>query len=252
MKKTVESLAKTMICVAALGSACFGCVSYPFIDESIAKLDANPVPIIQRFNLPEVPLLPIAPQSADLLVGDWMTGFQKLVCREVGQDGLIHDFPENHKNAGEVYGFNVDGSYGHNDIYQWGAMLMQLKKFGKWSYDSGVLTLKCEKMRMRVQDFLAKEAGAPNWDQEFPLTMNEPTITTYRVDWYAYNEIAITANDETPPPLTGSREDVRVDVQGVRTKREIKVLGMREGRETGTVEETTYPPMRFKKKENAE
>ena len=242
---------KTFCSMLALGAACSGCVNYPFIDESIAKLDANPVPVIQRFNLPETPPLKIAPQNADMLVGDWMTGYQKLSWREIGQDGLIHDF-EDHKNAGEVYGFWADGSCGHNYIYRVGAWLTQMKTYGKWSYDSGVLTLTWESGKFRLQVFSAKEKGVPNWDHEVPLPMNEPRIETYRVDWFARNEIALTRNDETSPRLTGSRKDVRVDAYGVRAEREIEVLAMREGRETGTVKETIYPPMHFKKKGKAD
>ena len=238
---------KTLFVMLALGVICVGCVSYPFIDDSIAKLDANPVPVKARFDLPETPPLPIAPQNANMLVGDWMTGFHQLACRDIGQDGIIHDYDRKYKGVGEVYAFNADGSYAHNDILQWGGLLIQLKTYGTWAYDSGVLKLHQKNMDIETQDHNAKARGALNWKSNIIKELNQ--TATRRVEWFAYNEIAIKYNDETSPPQTGSREVVHVDAHGVRIKREIKVLGVKEGREVGTVEETISPPMHFKKKE---
>lgn len=71
---------------------CAGCVNSPFINESIAKLNANPVPSISRFGLPSAPPLPIAVQSADMLEGAWETGIMHPCHRSVGHDGTITDF----------------------------------------------------------------------------------------------------------------------------------------------------------------
>ena len=69
---------RTMFMLITLIIVCAGCVSYPFIDDSIAKLEATPVDVTLRFKLPEVPPRPIEPQTADALVGDWMTGFHNV------------------------------------------------------------------------------------------------------------------------------------------------------------------------------
>ena len=238
-------MVKTLFILMTMVAACAGCVSYPFIDDSIAKLDANSVDVTTRFKLPEVPPRPIEPQTADALVGDWMTGFHNVVYRDIIKDGEIHDYGEKYKGVGEVYGFNANGSCGHNDILQRGDWLVQMKKYGTWSYDSGVLTLHYKKVDFGVQIYTGKAEG--------PLKENvvkeiDETVTK-RVEWFAYNEIAINDNDEIPPPQSGSRESVKVGAYGVKTKREIKVMSMKDDRETGTVSETIYPPMRFKKKE---
>ena len=224
---------------------CAGCVSYPYIDDSIAKLDANPVDVATRFKLPEAPSYPIAPQTADALVGDWMTGFHNVVYRDIVEEGEIHDYGETYKGVGEVYRFNADGSCDYNDIYQHGGMLLQIKKHGTWSYDLGMLILHYKKLNIEIQIFGMKADG-PHKEE---CTKEIDETVTKRVEWFAFNEIAIKDNGETPPLRTGSRESVKVDAYGVKTSREIKVMGMKDGRETGTVSETICPPMHFKKKE---
>ena len=206
----------------SLGFVCTGCVSFPFIDDSLAKLDANPVDVTTRFNLPQTPPLPIEPQTADMLVGDWMTGFHNVVCRKVNEDGEIYNYEENYKGVAEVYGFEANGNFAHNDIGQLYGLLLQIRKSGTWSYDSGVLTLHFTKGVVKHQNFAAKSRGELNWSGETELKIDY--TDTYRIEWFAYDEIAIHNCDETPPPQNGSRESVKVDAYGVKQKREIKVV----------------------------
>ena len=45
------------------------------------------------------------------------------------------------------------------------------------------------------------------------------------------------------------RKVVTVDDYGVKTEREITVSGIKDGKEIGTVSESVYPPMHFRKKQ---
>ena len=240
MNKTVTSVA-----VVVISAFCGGCASYPFIDDSMAQLDATPVSVGTRFNLPVTPRLPIAAQSSEMLVGDWLTGFQQLVCRDVGQDGIVHNHDRKYKGCAQVYAFNADGSCAHNDILQWGGLLLQLKKYGTWSYDSGMLTLHYTKMELETQNHTAKSMGVANWKENSSRELDE--TVTCRVEWFAHDEIAIKTDDENDSPRTGTRKSVNIDEHGVRYEREIQVLGVKDGRETGIVSETIYPPMHLKK-----
>lgn len=126
---------------------CAGCVSYPYIDDSIAKLDANPVDVATRFKLPEASSYPIAPQTADALVGDWGTELLRPVCHSVGIvsghdiDNEIYNYDEKYMGVTQDYTFKTDGSFCHNEGLQESLTTSILIRLGTWSYNSGILTL---------------------------------------------------------------------------------------------------------------
>lgn len=246
---------KTFAAIMMSGIVCGGCASYPFIDDSIAQLDANPAPVATRFNLPEVPQLPIAPQSSEMLAGSWDTGAWRLFCRDIEQAGTIYKHVDSYKGVSQNYSFNSDGCCHHLDVLQNGPIIWELRKHGKWSYDSGRLTVRSTKMELDTKNIFFKNKGISDWKSHVERDIDE--TVPYRVDWFAHDEIALTVEDEKQSHLTvenfdtyerlATRKSVKVDAYGVKTKREIKVAGTKDGRETGVVSETVYPPMHLKK-----
>ena len=128
-----------------------------------------------------------------------------------------------------------------------GTQLLTVKKSGTWLYEAGMLTLHCKKVKVTNADFLAKQLGSSNWKSTvFDRECDD--MLTRHVEWFADNEITIKEDAEIILPQTGSRKEIKVDAYGVKTEREIKVMGVEQGRETGMVSETVDPPMHFKKK----
>ena len=236
---------RTVIAVIALlGTIGAGCMSAPFIDESIAKLDADPVPIEAKFDLKDTPS--IASQPASRLVGDWRTGLLRPVRRFIGFDGSVYKYDDGYNGLAHDYTFNDDGSLMHYDCTQEGVMTFVLKKTGTWTYDSGVLTLHYVKEEKESQNHFAKSRGEPNWQSVSTKELDETVVC--RVEWLSGNEIVLKDDEKGKGTSQPSfRESVKVDAKGVKTRREICVYGMREGREVGTVMEIISPPIRLKK-----
>lgn len=242
---------KSVAAILILCVVCIGCVSYPIVDEAIASLDATPVSIAKRFGLPETPPFALEPQSAELLVGDWGTELLRPVCRSIGIvsdydiDNGIYNYDEKYMGVAQDYTFKPDGSFCHNEGLQESLTTSILTRSGTWSYDSGILTLHYKKETKEFKNHYLKAQGEPNWKRDVTREINE--TVTCRVEWFAHNEISITEIEEKPSTQSGSRETIKVDAYGVKTKRTILVLGSKEGREIGTVSEIVYPPMRLKK-----
>lgn len=243
------TMMKAFSTLMTLAVACAGCVSYPFIDDSIAKLDATPVNVAAKFKLPETPPQLIEPQAAEKLVGTWSTGVQHSFWRHISESGTITDVDAAVGGSiiGEVYVFSANGDVCHTDVRQvLGVVLLTFKDFGTWTYKSGELTLRYKKREGNTQDLVAKVNGASNYESAF--TEKIDMVETCRVEWFANNEIAIMRNDKKQSSQSDTeRTIIKVDAYGVRTEREIKVMDMRDGRETGSVSEKIYPPMHFKK-----
>ena len=249
---------KSVTTILILCVVCIGCVSYPIVDEAITKLDANPVSIAKRFGLPETPPLKLEPQPAELLVGEWRTGLLRPACRSMGifdsivssseiynNDSGIYDYDEKYMGVAQDYTFKADGSFCHTDGVQESVSRSILTRLGTWSYDSGILTLHYKKETKEFENHYLKAQREPNWKRDVTREINE--TVTCRVEWFAHNEISITEIEEKSSPQSGSRETIKVDAYGVKTKRTILVYGLKEGKEIGTVRETVYPPMHLKK-----
>jgi len=246
------SVLKQFWATASIAVLALGCVSDPLIDECIAKLDANPVPVVSRFGLPQLPQLPISAQPLDMLVGAWETGIQHPVHRYVGRDGNVVDFDKPGKYYHDVYknyGFNADGTYLHMDICRLATTSITLKKEGTWTYDSGKLTLRETRMIMETSDYVAKAMGLPNWQSQ--STMDLRSTVVYEVKWFAHDEIELKGEEDDKKcrsQMSPRRKSFSIDDYGVRIEREYNISGQKDGREIGTITEEIHPPMRYKKK----
>ena len=247
------SLQKVMIPSLVIGIMNAGCVSDPFIADSLEKLDESRTSAISRFNLPETHVLPIEPLSAIALTGGWESGRQHPCHRFIGRKGLLTDLDadKNRRNAYyhdtyQNYGFDADGKYFHQDTWRMGTCVNSVKEWGRWTYDenSGMLTLHKTKNESEYSDIGLKALGLPNWRSH--TAHNLDVVVKYRVVWFAHNEITIEQEVQSHRP-PNSRDTVMIDDNGVRTERSITVTGMKDGKEVGTVSEIIYPPLRFKK-----
>ena len=238
---------KSLASISILCVSCFGCVSYPIIDEAIADLEANPLPIAERFNLPDTPPLAIEPQPAELLLGKWESGVLHPVCRSVIVSGEIYDHPESYRTVIQSYVFNSDGTCGRVDALQKATEIVVSTKLGTWSYDSGALTLHYTKESEHFKDYYWKLKGYPDCERD--VTRELDLTVTCRVEWFTHGEISITEIEDKPMAQSDPRKTVTevVDAYGVKIRREILVFGVIEGRKVGNVDETVYPPMHLKK-----
>ena len=233
---------KTMCSVLALGIFCAGCVSDPFISDSIDKLDIMPM----ACELPGAPASPVEPFSREKLLGGWESGVVKSPWRRVDGYG-VHSPGVRIMN--KQYMFFSDGSYCKAEGMAIVSMSrsvndFMLKSKGYWSYDKGVLTLN---MRYYELDINCGELSSGEKSHKAEKCNR---IKKVNVICYDNDEIAI--EEQNPPKdnssANGDRELVTVDSRGVRVERTIKVTGMRDGKEIGTVDERTIPPIRFRRK----
>lgn len=244
---------KQLFVILTLAAACVGCVSSPFIDECIAMLDAQPVSAVSRFGLPSMPPIPISDQTAEMLEGAWYTEVQHPCHRHIGETGVLQDFDKPGKywhHLWEGYGFDADGTMFYQKTQGLGTSVITTKERGSWHYEAGKLTLDIRKIEMKTSDAALKDMGIHG--AEYTSTSDVNCSRTLRVVWYAHDEIALIAEKVQSLPSVSSshgRKEVTVDSYGVRTEREIAVSGMKDGREIGTVSETVYPPMHFRRRE---
>ena len=244
---------KQLFVTLTLSAAGAGCVSSPFIDESIAMLDANPVPAVSRFGLPSMPPIPISAQPAEMLEGAWYTGVQHPCHRHIGETGALQDFDKPGKywhHLWEGYGFDADGTMFYQKTQGMGTSVITTKERGSWYYEADKLILDIRKIETETSDAALKALGIQGAEHSFASDVNYSR--TLRVVWYAHDEIAIIAEKVQSLPFVGSRRTRKVetvDDYGVKTEREIAVSGMKDGREIGTVSETVYPPMHFRRRE---
>ena len=221
--------------IALLGIIGAGCVSDPFIDDSIAYYDANP--LAAKFNLKVVSAEPIRPLSAEALVGAWLAIYTEYLRVEDGHEASLM----NNQSAPCVDGwkFEADGSYkkwhtkvngGIGAMGVWTTSYSN-DEYGRWSYNEGVLTLNREK----------GESTTKQGDRTISRSSDENRTTRQvPVVWYANNEIVlkdqgdIDLNSNTLE-IKGYRTTVNYDKSGVKTFRMIHVTGVRDGRETGAV-----------------
>lgn len=230
MKQTVESQEKMLICVAALGLACSGCISYPFIDESLAQIKAQP--LAAQFALPERDLVQIPDQGAEGLVGTWTVGY---IRRMRFFDGHVRDSRFEHIwnpkwPTSDEYNFTRDGTFVKHTCMRHKLqreVTQHTYERGKWSYVDGVLTLVTDGMEV-----VAEGALYPNRQ-----TFDVLTTADYKVEWLEGNEI-ILRDVHTLKVADGCRTEVEVDKNGVRTECLIKSSGFVNGRECGEITET--------------
>ena len=240
-----------LLCGMALCAACVGCMSDPYIDESIAKLDKHPM----HCKLPDCASVSMEPFHKEKLIGEWNSGVVEAPCRHVDGNGV---YDSGWLLNTREYGFFSDGSFygvdgSHNTVKgrHYGEYLGSyghlLKYRGKWSYDDAVLTLNTLYYELEITSGFDRKVVSRK-------TESCNKVNTFIVTCYDNGEIAIEERDPkvNSSPSSGDRELVTIDNQGVRTERTVKVTGIRDGKEVGVVDEKIIPPMRFKREKNHE
>lgn len=239
---------KLRFCGLTLGVVCVGCVSDPYITDSLTKLDRFPM----HCRLPERSSVVAEPLPKEKLLGEWDSGVITAPCRHIDGDG-IYDSGAHLQD--KMYGFFADGSYCMADSYgivqkgKYGELLGKssylMKCMGKWGYENGFLTLNTQHLDLEVKS--GEKTTSHNIEK-----CNR--TNTFKI--ICYDDGTITIEEKNPkvnaPPSMGDRELVTIDNQGVRTERTIKVTGIKAGKEVGVIDEKIIPPTRFKRQKNHE
>ena len=81
---------KTIVGIVALGAFCSGCITDPYIDESMAKLDKIPM----HCKLPECYKV-VEPLSREKLLGVWVSDVitaksRRIDCNGINETGCAH------------------------------------------------------------------------------------------------------------------------------------------------------------------
>lgn len=232
-----------------LCGVCAGCISDPYIGESLAKLDRLP----KTVKLPvgnDVADVAAGPVEKDKLLGEWDSGAVEELWRHVDGDG-VYDTKKSIKAM--RYSFFSDGSFCRAEavkmftLNQYGMTIgvggYLLKSIGNWKYENGILTLNTKLYDLQVTD---------GWSEKVVSKKKEECnlIKELNVTCYKGGGIAFEAEDlnEEGSQADGTRKISAVDNCGIRTERTIKVTGVRNGREVGVVEEKISPPIRFMRK----
>ena len=248
MKGKDMSWMKKFCSTLMLGAACAGCVSDPFIADSLAKLDRVPM----HCKLPDYASVVAEPLQKEKLLGEWSSGVIEAPCRHIGGNG-VYDSGWLFKTR--EYGFFSDGSFYGVDgslnsvkgIHrEWLGNYGHLLKYrGTWSYEAAVLTLNTQYYELEISSGLGNDRKVVSRETESCNKEN-----TFIVTCYDNGEIAIEErNPKINSSSSGDRNLVSIDNQGVRTERTVKVTGIRDGKEVGVVDEKVIPPIRFKRKE---
>ena len=238
-----------LLCGMALCAACVGCISDPYIDESIAKLDRLPKPVKLPVDY-DVGDIAAEPIEKDKLLGEWDSGVVEEHWRCI-DDGGIYDSKTLLK--GVQYVFSVDGSFCRAEAVKLiekdrygiivGVSGYLLKSLGNWNYVNGILTLNTKVYDSQVTS---------GWDGKVVSKKKEEcnltkvlNITCYKNGRIAFETEDLKAEDSQ---TDGTRKSVFVDNRGIRTERSIKVTGMRDGREVGVIVEKISSPMKYIRK----
>lgn len=231
---------KTLSVIAALGAACVGCVSDPYIDEGIAKLDRIP----KQCKLPECYKV-VEPFPKEKLLGEWFSNAVTAKSRRIDCNG-IYETDCAHIQAKE-FGFFDDCSYYmvyiNSFVINGEYKGVTLKCMGGWVYDKGVLMLNAKKYDLKIWEGF--ERKVKSCETKTCNRMNTFNVVCYENGEMAINEIE---PKDSNSQSEGEREVVTIDNRGVKTERTIKVTGMRGGREVGTIDEKIVPPMRLRRK----
>ncbi len=232
--------------LALIGAMMAGCVTSPFIDESIAKLDASP--LSAKFTQPTAAREVIRPLMADALLGGWVSIYTEYRRAEDGRP----ENPINNQSFPRVdrYKFSADGRYTKSTarvMVGFGVVSSNTDtEYGRWTYQAGVLTLNRERGEsiMKQGERIISRKGDDN-----------SSTTRMLVEWHADNvfvlkdESALDAN-LLPQSANGYKTTVKIDKTGVKTFRLVHVTGTRDGREVGDVIEIATSVRFEKTKEN--
>ena len=235
---------KTLFTLMTMVVVCAGCVSDPFIAESIVKLDSAP----GFCKLPEGFSKDVQVLPKEKLLGEWNSGIVEMASRHIDGHG-IYDSGTHIENKQYVFfdddSYIMANSHGVISKGRYGEILgevsyISLQSRGKWSYENGLLTLNTQYYNLEVkagEKLISKKSESCN------------RTNVFKVKCYANGDISI---DEANPQHDSSNSEsnrklVSIDKYGVKTERTIKVTGMRDGKEIGVIDEKIVPPMRFKR-----
>lgn len=226
-----------------LASIMSGCVTYPFIDESVAYIESNP--LAAEFPAPAYELVETPDPGADMLLGTWIANYTEITRVTDGRPtNPMHDYFKNTRWPFTVrYTFNSDGSFTRHEVMRYWMQretTQQTHWQGRWTYEDGVLTLV-------VDNGVVESEGmfSPNRHAFDVPDGADCKTSSYRVAWLESGEIIL--RDVDTLKQTGStRVTVEVDAKGVRTERTICLHGGDNGRERGEIiEKATL--VRFRK-----
>ena len=238
-----------LLCGMALCAACAGCMSDPYIGESLAKLDGLPklVKLPVGYDVADVAVEPV---EKDKLLGEWDSGVVEELWRHVDGGG-IYDIKKSLKDV--RYSFFSDGSFGRVEaakmftLNQYGMTIgvdgYLLKSLGSWSYENGTLTLNTKVYDLQVTS--GRDGKVVSKKKEECNLTKVLNITCYKNGRIAFETEDLKAEDSQ---TDGTRKSVFVDNRGIRTERSIKVTGMRDGREVGVIVEKISSPMKYIRK----
>jgi len=237
---------RTITGLTMIGCMVAGCVSSPFVDESIAKLDANP--LSAKFTQPTSAREAIRPLKADALIGGWVSIYTEYWRAEDGRP----ENPISNQSFPHVdgYKFSADGRYMKSNsrvIVGYGVVSSTTDtEYGRWSYQGDVLTLN----RERGESIMKQGERIISQKRD-----DNSSTTRMQVEWHADNvfilkdESALDAN-LLPQVGNGYKTSVKIDKAGVKAIRLVHVTGVKDGRETGEVIEIATSVRFEKTKEN--
>lgn len=223
-----------------LAFVCAGCMTCPYIDESLAVIESDP--LSAKYAPPAHELVEEDDLGAEGLLGTWTTSYDRY-WRRTG-DSLSDNHPSKRGSQpiSESYTFMSNGTYVQCTSYgsfKWSSLQntnsYRFRTQGKWTYSNGTLTLQRETRTYEVDSILSSNK---KW--------NVSERCSYKIGWLEGDEIILKEESLPPTLINGRRVCVEVDSHGVRTERIFNIQESENGRERGWIEEATSL-VRFKK-----
>ena len=240
MKTTLPNF----LMMVLIGIALTGCMTTSSIDEILVKLDEYP----QSCTTPTFSSSTIEPLPKEKLLGEWKTQIITAPYKQMDGKSTIKGWIKIAKG----WGFLTDGSCYYFDTRRFTLYANGIPSessflivySGQWTYENSHLSVQMINMHGKLMD------ANNNVIKDDNTAIN--STKEYNVFWYGEDEIDIREKEDDVKlkPQSGSRKIVTVDSYGVKTERDIKVTGIQNGKEIGSVTETVVPPMRYRRKQD--
>ena len=241
-RAAVTSCSKTFFdCLPAIVVLAFagtGCTTYPYIEESLAQIESNP--LSARFAPPSRELVEVPDLGSSELVGKWTVSFTEFDRVTDGQAVLPgYEFLKDlSRSVAASYSFDANGAYVRHEYVEPKQVQLSMHPmplrlsaincyyYGKWSYRDGVLTLSQERAEVESEGLLSPTRHSGSAFE----------VLNYKVEWLEGGEMILRDMDTFKTTDSG-RVTVEVNESGVRTERTIRILGSEDGRERGEISE---------------